>query len=147
VVWASRAFLLGLTGHAMLEIAGRGFYAQQDAVTPLWASALMAGIFTFLAIWWARSFGAAGIALANSAAFTLQSLLLWYLLNRRFPGITKVGSTLLRAIIGSGAAALVVYLSMQLPFSNLLVSLGSLVLGGLVALPFIWPELKLLIKL
>ena len=147
VVWTTRAFLLGLTGHAMLEIAGRGFYAQQDAVTPLWASALMAGIFTFLAIWWARSFGAAGIALANSAAFTLQSLLLWYLLNRRFPGITKVGSTLLRAIIGSGAAALVVYLSMQLPFSNLLVSLGSLVLGGLVALPFIWPELKLLIKL
>jgi len=36
---------------------------------------------------------------------------------------------------------------MQLPYSNLLVSLGALVVGGLVALPFIWPEVKLLIRL
>jgi putative peptidoglycan lipid II flippase len=147
VVWTTRAFLLGLTGHAMLEIAGRGFYAQQDAITPLWASGIMAGLFTILALWWAQSFGSIGIALANSVAFTLQSLLLWYVLNRRYPGITKVGRTLLRAILASAAAALVAILMMQLPYSNLLVSLGALVAGGLVALPFIWPEVKLLIRL
>jgi putative peptidoglycan lipid II flippase len=131
----------------MLDIVGRGFYAQQDAITPLWASGLMAGLFTILAIWWAQSLGSIGIALANSVAFTLQSLLLLYVINRRYPGITKVGRTLLRAILASAAAALVVILMMQLPFSNLLVSLGALVVGGLVALPFIWPEVKLLTRL
>ena len=57
VVWTTRAFLLGLTGHAMLDIVGRGFYAQQDAITPLWASGIMAGLFTILALWWAQSYG------------------------------------------------------------------------------------------
>jgi putative peptidoglycan lipid II flippase len=147
VVWTTRAFLLGLTGHTMLEIAGRGFYAQQDAVTPLWASALMAALYTLIAIWWAGWLGAVGIALANSVAFTLQSLLLWFLLNRRYPGVTKVGRTLLRALAASVVGALVVIVIMQLPFPSLILSLGALLLGGLVALPFIWPEVRLLLRL
>jgi putative peptidoglycan lipid II flippase len=147
VVWTTRAFLVGLTGHAMLEIAGRGFYAQQDAITPLWASGLMAAAYTIFAVWWANWLGSIGIALANSAAFTLQSLLLWYLLNRRYPGVIRVGPTLLRAVLGSAAAALVVLLVTQLPFSNLLVIFGALLLGALAALPFIWQEVKLLIRL
>lgn len=147
VVWTTRAFLLGLTGHAMLEIAGRGFYAQQDAKTPLWASALMAAVYTILAIWWAGWLGAPGIAMANSVAFTLQSLLLWYLLNRRYPGVITIRRTLLRAFISAAAAATVVFLVMQLPFSNLILSLAALVLGGVVVLPFIWQEVKLLIRL
>jgi putative peptidoglycan lipid II flippase len=147
VAWTTRAFLLGLTGHAMLEIASRGFYAQQDAITPLWASALMAATFTILAIIFARSIGAPGIALANSVAFTAQALLLWYLHNRRFPGVLRVGSTLLRALLGAVIAGLVVFFLMQLPFSGVLLALGSLVLGGLIVMPFIWPELKVLIRL
>jgi putative peptidoglycan lipid II flippase len=147
VTWTTRAFLLGLTGHAMLEIAGRAFYARQDAITPLWASGLMAAIYTVFAIWWAGFLGVIGIALANSVAFTLQALLLWYLLNRRYPGVTKVGRTLLRALIATAAAAIVVLLVMQLPFSSIVLSFGALLLGALAALPFIWPEVKLLIRL
>jgi putative peptidoglycan lipid II flippase len=147
VIWTTRAFLLGLTGHAMLEIGVRGFYAQQDAITPLWTSALMAALYTVLAIWWAGWLGAVGIALANSVAFTLQALLLWYLLKRRYRGVTRVGRTLLRALAASAAAGLVVILLAQLPFSNILVSIGALLLGGLAALPFIWPEVKLLLRL
>jgi putative peptidoglycan lipid II flippase len=147
VVWTTRAFLLGLTGHAMLEIASRGFYARQDAVTPLWASALMAATFTILAIVFARTLGAPGIALANSVAFTAQALLLWYLHSRRFPGVMQVGSTLLRTLLGSAAAGLAVFFIMQLPISGVLLALGSLALGSLIALPFIWPEVKVLIRL
>jgi putative peptidoglycan lipid II flippase len=147
VVWTTRAFLLGLTGHAMLEIAGRGFYAQQNAITPLWASALMAAIFTILAITLARSLGSIGIALANSLAFSIEALLLWFLLNRRYPGALMVGSTLLRALIGSTIAGLVIFFLMRLSASNLPLALGSLAVGGLVALPFAWPEVRLLIKL
>jgi putative peptidoglycan lipid II flippase len=147
VVWTTRAFLLGLTGHAMLEIAGRGFYAQQDAITPLWASAMMAAIFTVLAITLARSMGSVGIALANSVAFSIEALLLWFLLNRKYPGVLRVGSTLLRALIGSAVAGLVVFFLMQMTASSLLLAVGSLAIGGLIALPFAWPEVKLLIKL
>jgi putative peptidoglycan lipid II flippase len=147
VVWTTRAFMVGLAGHAMLEIAARGFYAHQDAITPLWTSVLMAITFTILAVTLARRLGSPGIALANSLAFTFQALLLWYLLNRRFPGVVQVGSTLFRALLGSTAVGLAVYLLMQLPLPGLLVALGSLVIGGLVALPFAWPEIKLLIKL
>jgi putative peptidoglycan lipid II flippase len=147
VVWTTRAFLLGLTGHAMLEIAGRGFYAQQDAITPLWASALMAATFTILAIIFARLIGAAGIALANSVAFTAQALLLWYLHSRRFPGVLSSGSTLLRVLVGAAIAGLVVFFLMQLPISGILLAVGSLVLGGLIVLPFIWPEVKVLVRI
>jgi putative peptidoglycan lipid II flippase len=147
VVWTTRAFLLGLTGHAMLEIAGRGFYAQQDAITPLWASALMAATFTILAIIFARLIGAAGIALANSVAFTAQALLLWYLHSRRFPGVLSSGSTLLRVLVGAAIAGLVVFFLMQLPISGILLDVGSLVLGGLIVLPFIWPEVKVLVRI
>ena len=147
VVWTTRAFLLGLTGHAMLEIAGRGFYAQQDAITPLWASALMAATFTILAIIFARLIGAPGIALANSVAFTAQALLLWYLHSRRFPGVLSSGSTLLRVLVGAAIAGLVVFFLMQLPISGILLAVGSLVLGGLIVLPFIWPEVKVLVRL
>jgi len=147
VVWTSRAFLLGLAGHAMLEIASRGFYAQQDAVTPLWASALMAAIFTTLAILFARSIGAPGIALANSAAFTVEALLLWYLHNRNFPGVLRVRPTVLRTLLAAVVAGLVVFFIMQLPFPSLLLAVGGLVIGALIVLPFIWPEVKVLIRL
>jgi hypothetical protein len=80
-------------------------------------------------------------------AFTAQALLLWYLHSRKYTGAMRVGSTLLRAILGSAVAGLVVFFLMQLPFSGFLLALGSLVLGSLIALPFIWPEVKVLIKL
>jgi hypothetical protein len=54
---------------------------------------------------------------------------------------------LLRALLGAVIAGLVVFFLMQLPFSGVLLALGSLVLGGLIVMPFIWPELKVLIRL
>jgi hypothetical protein len=45
VTWTARAFLLGLMGQAVLEVAVRGFYAQQDARTPLYAAMLTALLF------------------------------------------------------------------------------------------------------
>ena len=35
VVWAARAYLLGLVGHSLLEVAARAFYAQQNPKLPL----------------------------------------------------------------------------------------------------------------
>jgi putative peptidoglycan lipid II flippase len=148
VVWTARAYLLGLVGHSLLEVAARGHYARQDALTPLWASVLMAVIFTLLAVLLSQPFGAPGIALANTIAFTGEGLLLLYLLNRRLAGILRLGNTLLRVGLASlGVGVLVYALIALVPLPALVVAVGSLTLGALLVLPFIWPEVKLLINL
>lgn len=147
VAWVSRLFLIGLVGHSLMEVAGRSFYARQDAITPLKTAALNTLVFILLAALLGAWIGAPGIALANSLAYTSQALLLLWLQNRRVGGILKVGSTLLRVLPASLLAALVVFGLLQLPFSALLLAVFSLAFGGLIVLPFIWPELRLLIKL
>jgi len=147
VVWTARAFLFGLVGHALLEVAVRAYYAQQDARTPLVAAALTAVGFFFLALILTRPLGAPGIGLANTLAFSGEALLLLFLLNRKIPGLLRVGGTLVRASLALIGSALVVYGLSLFSASSLLWAGGSLVVGGLVVLPLIWPEIKLLIKL
>jgi len=149
VIWTARAFLIGLAGHSLLEIAARAYYAQQNAITPLWASALMMATFSAMALLFSQFIGVAGIALANALAFTGEAVLLLYLLNRKFPGLLRLGNTLTRVALGCMAAVLLVYiiLSLTLPIPALFLAVVALALGGLAVLPFIWPELKLLVKL
>ena len=148
VIWTARAFLLGLTGHAMIDLAARAFYAQQDARTPLWASGLMALTFTVLALGLAYFLDVVGIALANSIAFTAEALLLLFLLNRRYPGVLRTGKTLPRVIFGTVMSALVVLTLIKLPvLPTLPMTIAALGVGVIVVLPFLWPEIKLLIKL
>jgi putative peptidoglycan lipid II flippase len=118
-------------------------------MTPLWASALMMVTFSALALLFSKLIGIAGIALANALAFTGEALLLLYLLNRKFPGLLRLGNTLARVTLACVAAALLVYLilSIALPIPALFIAIVALALGGLAVLPFIWPELKLLVKL
>jgi putative peptidoglycan lipid II flippase len=147
VVWATRAYLVGLTGHSLLEIAARSFYAQQDARTPLYAAAINAGAYIVLAIGLARAMGHTGIALANSLAFTSEALLLLYLLNRKVPGALRLGNTLTRVAVVSVTAGLLVYALMNLPLPDVPLSLGALALGALAVLPFIWGEVRMLARL
>lgn len=148
ILWATRAFLLGLMGHAWLEVAVRSFYAQQNARIPLIAASLQAVAFIALAVLLALTIGHVGIALADTFTFTGEALLLLFLLNRRFPGVLGVGNTLLRSCLAAAAGALIVYLLMRiLPLPALPLSLGALVIGGLAGLPLIWPEVKMLVKL
>ena len=147
-VWATRAFLLGLMGHTWLEVAVRSFYAHGDAVTPL--KAAFAQIITFLglAALAAATIGVAGIALSDTITFTGQALLLLFILNRRFPQALEVRSTLQRALLGAGLGMLAAIGVMQvLPLAALYASLVAMTLGGLIALPFIWPEVKSLVRL
>jgi putative peptidoglycan lipid II flippase len=147
-VWATRAFLLGLVGHTWLEVAVRSFYANGDAITPLKASAAQILSYLCLAGLATLTIGVAGIALSDTITFSGQALILLWLLNRRFPQALQVRSTLLRAGLGAGLGMLVaIGLVQTLPLPALFTSLGAMALGGLVALPFIWPEVKSLVKL
>ena len=156
VVWTARAYMLGLMGYSIQELTARSFYARQDARTPLITIMLTAVTFILLAILFVLGFklGAPGIALANTVAFTLQALGMVWLLNHQFPGIARVGKTLWRVLgVALGGAALVTLTLNLLPLASMssLVSLIAAigVLGGVTVLciPFIWPEIKLLIKL
>ncbi|KAA3648238.1 MAG: murein biosynthesis integral membrane protein MurJ [Chloroflexi bacterium] len=148
VVLATRIYLMGMTGHALLEIASRSFYARQDAITPLWAAALNAGSYVVLALILASTIGFAGIALANSIVFTTEAILLLWLLNRHYPGLLRTGNTFIRVTLASTAAGIGLFLVMRFVEVNLVIlSLGSMLLGLVLVFPFIWPELRLMLKL
>ena len=154
VVQVSRLYLLGLTGHTLLELASRSFYAKQDAITPLIAAFLNAVGYIIFAITFSKLWEQNGIAIANSLAFTLEALLLLYLLNRKIPGILQVKDTIFRVTLGSILSGITVFASLRLlPLQNntmiisTLLTLLSLLLGGAVITPFIWKEIKILINL
>jgi putative peptidoglycan lipid II flippase len=149
VVWVTRGFLVGLMAHSLIEVAARAFYAQQNALVPLGASFLATVSFVILAIGLGYALGAAGIALANGLAYTIEAALLWYLLNQRFHGVVAVRKTLLRIIPVALGCGLLVYalLHLSLPISGIFMGVAALGVGGLLALPFILPELRLLVKM
>jgi len=153
VVWATRFYLLGLAGHALLELAARSFYAQQDARTPLYLAAINVLVYMALAIGLARSMGASGIALANSTAFTLEAAALLVLLRRRFKSIglpwRALSRTLLSVALGAGVSygLLAFFQTGALTVHPLLSALVSLGAGGLAALPLMWPALQALLQL
>jgi putative peptidoglycan lipid II flippase len=153
VVWATRAYLLGLAGHSLLEIAARSFYARQDARTPLFAAALNALAYIVFAVALSRWLGAPGIALANSLAFTGEALLLLFLLNRHVPGLLAVRESFLRALLAALLGGALALLLMNLPFMpdrpllQAASALAAMAAGALAALPFVWRDIKLILKL
>lgn len=148
VVWATRGYLLGLTGHSLLELAARSFYAHLDARTPLVLAAINVLVYLVLAVGLSRALGASGIALANSIAFTGEAAALLYLLRRRFQGIGLSGWTAVRALLAAGLGSGAAFLLLEwLPLHPLLNGLAALAGGGLVTLPLIWPSLVDLLHL
>lgn len=157
VVWTARAFLFGLLGHALLEIAVRSFYALQNALIPLGTALLTVVILVLLAIPLSRSAGAPGIALANSLAFTFQAFFLFYVSNRRLGAFLNLGSTPIRVILGTAVGGAVCFgvmwaLGELLPMSgstigDLVIATAAGLMGCLTAAPFIWVELKILLRL
>ena len=149
VVWVTRGFLVGLIGQSLIEVASRAFYAQQNALVPLTASLLATAFFVPLAVGFSRFLGAGGIALAFGLAYTGEAALLWYLLNRRFSGVVAVRATLIRSIPVALMAGVLVFVLLRLsvPVSGLLLGIIALGVGGLLVIPFILPELRMLMKM
>jgi putative peptidoglycan lipid II flippase len=143
VVWAARAYLAGLVGHSLLEVAARAFYARQNARPPMAAAALGAGIFILASLTLYRPLEAAGIALANSVAFTVEAIFLLILLARAFPATLRVGAHLMRAgvasAVGGGACYLVLVLS---PWGRVITGALGLTAGAALCLPFLWREVR-----
>ncbi|MBM3144613.1 MAG: murein biosynthesis integral membrane protein MurJ [Chloroflexi bacterium] len=154
VVWTVRAYMAGLIGHSLLEVAARAFYAQQKAVTPLLTSGATACAFLLLALALTPALGAPGIGLANTLAFTGEALILLWLVRRKHPVRLNIGRPLLRISLVSLVSGVIVYFLLDFApldtFSMMmsaLVGAGVIGFGGLFVLPFVLPEVKLLGKI
>lgn len=148
VVWASRAYLVGLVGHSMLELAARSFYARQEARVPMVAAVLGALAFVAFSILLYRPLGAAGIGLSNSLAFGLQTLLLLLLAARRFPAVVQLGGSARRSALATALGCLLAWAVLAaFPHVPLASATAALLMGGLVSLPLLRPEFRELLHL
>jgi putative peptidoglycan lipid II flippase len=148
VVWAARAYLVGLVGHSLIEVAARAFYARQDARTPLLTAAVSAITFATLGLLLYRPLASAGIALSNSLAFTLEAVLLLLLLARSFPTILDRARDFARIGAGALLGGLVAWVVVGwLPAPGIVAAAAALAVGAGLALPFVMPELRSLRQL
>ena len=144
VAWALLWYAIGLVGHSLVEVLSRAFYALHDTRTPVMVSvgamALNIGLSFAFASLFARlgwmSLG--GLALANSVATTLESLVLLILLRTRMRGIggSRVWNASLIGLLGSAlmGAGVWAWLNFATGNSQVVLLLGALVIGvGLYA--------------
>jgi putative peptidoglycan lipid II flippase len=82
VILAARMFLVGLAGQCLVEIGARAFYAHKDARTPLLLAAVTLALYVGLGLALSPALGFAGLALANSLAFTTEAGLMLLILYR-----------------------------------------------------------------
>jgi len=119
VAWGLMWYAAGLVGHCLVEVLSRAFYALHDTRTPVGVGVGAMGLnigLSFLLSAWFRSiglFGLGGLALANSLATAIESVILILILKKRLDGLS--GRWILdaswKAVLGSvlmGAAIVTV---------------------------------------
>jgi putative peptidoglycan lipid II flippase len=150
VTWTTRAYLLTLTGFSIQEIAARSFYARKEPLFPLYAVILRLVLFIaigVLGMTYFRQIGAPVIAFAE-IALLVESILLFGWLSRRTHEPLRVWSAVLKGLLAALIGGVTAYLlALYVPGSAVLTALLGMIAGGLVALPFIWSEVKLLLRL
>lgn len=150
ITWTTRAYLLTLTGFAIQEVAARSFYARKEPMFPLYAVLIRLAIFILIGlagITLFREVGAPVIALAE-IALLIESIILFRWLSNRLHEPLHVWSAVGRGVVAALIGGVTAYLlALYLPGSAVLTALLGMIVGGLAALPFIWSEIKLLLKL
>ncbi len=79
---ATRGYLAGLTGHCLLEVTARSFYAQQNAKLPLLGSFLNVMLYILFGSVFYQLWGVFGISFTDSLAVTIQAIILLILLSQ-----------------------------------------------------------------
>jgi putative peptidoglycan lipid II flippase len=131
VAWALAWYAIGLVAHSVLEVVTRAFYALHDTATPVWvgggAMALNV-VLSMLFMWAFRWIGVrtvdayepwmplGGLALANSLATIVETLILVLLLRGRLGGLEgrKLLSSAWRIVLGAIAMGSVLYAGLRL---------------------------------
>lgn len=148
VAWALLWYALGLTGHSLVEVLSRAFYAMHDTKTPVFVGiAAMTGNI-LLSFFFSRLFSQidwlplGGLALANTTATAVECLVLFAIMRRRLNGIE--GKQILRtgamALAGSSVMGLVLFGWMTLfgEMNKFLVLAVGVALGVVVYAVMMW---------
>jgi putative peptidoglycan lipid II flippase len=150
ITWTTRAYLITLTGYTIQEIAARAFYARKEPMYPLYAVLIRIGVFLLIGIaglTFLRGIGAPIIAFAE-IALLVESIVMFGWLSRKMNEPLRVWSAVVKGILAAVVGGLTAYvLAVYLPGSAVLTALIGMLIGGLVTLPIIWSEVKLLFQL
>jgi peptidoglycan biosynthesis protein MviN/MurJ (putative lipid II flippase) len=150
ITWTTRAYLLTLTGFSIQEIAARSFYARKEPLFPLYTVILRLVLFLGIGgtgIAFFRNIGAPIIAFAE-IALLIEAIILFGWLSKRMHEPIIVWSAIGKGLVAALFGGLTTYgLAVILPGSAVMTALLGMFVGGLVALPIIWSEIKLLLKL
>jgi peptidoglycan biosynthesis protein MviN/MurJ (putative lipid II flippase) len=150
LTWTTRMYLIALCGYSIHEVAVRAFYARKEAWYPLKAVAIRLVIYLAIGISvlaFFRNVGAPGIAIAE-ISLTIEAIILFIWLSRRLHEPLRIDGALFKGLAAAAIGGVTAYaLALYVPGSAVLTALLGMVAGGLVALPFIWSEIKLLLKL
>jgi putative peptidoglycan lipid II flippase len=120
--WALSFFALGLTSHAVVEIATRAFYALKNTKTPVAVGVAAMAVNIGLSWLLLRLFAGwgwpphGGLALANSIAVTLEMIALLALLRPQMGGLAEGGLVGAVAKMGLATAGMALALGLLLPF-------------------------------
>lgn len=163
LLWVTRAFLVGLLGHCLLELGSRVFFAQQNSIIPMAAAGLNLVVYVTSGILLISPFKAVGIGLADAIGFTTQALFLLLVFKIRLikksatakdasdaASKKEILNTVLRTVAGSITGGMVIVLIIRfltglLP--ELLIGVLAAGLGIAAALPFIFKEIRVLLHL
>lgn len=118
VAWALLWYAVGLLGHGLVEVSSRAFYSLHDTRTPvivgvgtmaanLGLSFFFTDLFTRLN-WMPHG----GLALANSTATAIESIILLVLMRRKLKGIAarRILDAVWKSIVASGCMVVVIQL-------------------------------------
>ncbi|MBN1453782.1 MAG: murein biosynthesis integral membrane protein MurJ [Anaerolineales bacterium] len=150
LTWTARVYLLTLAGYAVQETLVRAFYARQEPWPPVWSVLIRLVVYLGIgvsAILLFPEIGAPAIAFAEIAV-TVEAVVLFVWLNKRLPERTMVRGSLFKGLVASLIGASAAYsLALMLPGGAILTALIGITAGGLIVLPIIWNEVRLLFNL
>ena len=150
LTWTTRVYLITLCGYSIHEVAARAFYARKEALYPLVAIAIRLAIYLTIgvsAVTFFQEFGAPVIAFAE-IALTIEAIIMFRWLSGKLHQPLRVDGAMLKGLAAALIGGTLTYvLARFVPGSAVLTALLGMVVGGLVALPIIWSEIKLLLKL
>ncbi len=145
-----RIYLITLCGYSIHEVAVRAFYARKEAIYPLLGVIIRLIIYLTIgisAITFFKEIGAPAIALAE-ISLTIEAIILYIWLSRRTHEPLVVWSALGKGMVAALVGGVTAYgLAVIVPGSAVLTALLGMVVGGLICLPIIWSEIKLLLRL
>lgn len=150
LIWTVRAYLIVLTGYTIQEVMARAFYARKEAIIPLYGVLIRIVIYLsigFTAIKIFPDFGTYILALAE-ISITLEALILMYWLNKKLDRHLVLSTALIRGLSSAVVSGIATYLvALYLPGSGVITAMIGMIFGGLLALPIILPEVRLLFQL